>query len=89
MPGPLSPRRSFAGLAVVILGHLGALLPAFAGLSAGMLCAEAFARGHMAQFIAGLFVTAVIVAAAWLVAWTALGHWRTSTAVLLIMAAGA
>ena len=43
-----------AGLAVAILGHLGELLPAVGGLAVVMLCAEAFARGHLVQFVAGL-----------------------------------
>jgi hypothetical protein len=76
-----------AGLAVVVLGHFGALLPAFGGLAALMLCVEAFARGHFSQFVAGLVVLVVAAAAAWLAATTAVGHWRWAVASLLIAAA--
>jgi hypothetical protein len=76
-----------AGLAVVVLGQFGALLPAFGGLAALMLCVEAFARGHLSQFVAGLIVLVVAVAAAWLAATTAVGHWRWAVASLLIAAA--
>ncbi len=76
-----------AGLAVVILGHFGALVPAFAALAVVMLCAEAFARGHLGQFVAGLLATAAVAAAAWLAVWAAVGHWRSATAALLMAAA--
>ena len=46
------------GLALVILGQFGALLPAVGGLAVVMLCAEAFARGHLVQFVAGLLAVA-------------------------------
>jgi hypothetical protein len=78
-----------AGLALVILGHFGALLPAVGGLTVVVLCAEAFARGQLARFVAGLFAAAVVAGAAWLAAWAALGHWRSAVAVLLFLAAGA
>jgi hypothetical protein len=77
-----------AGLALVILGQFGALLPAV-GLALVMLCAEAFARGHLVRFVAGLLVVAVVAAAAWLATWAALGHWRSAIAVLLALAAAA
>ena len=77
------------GLALVILGQFGALLPAVGGLAVMMLCAEAFARGHLVQFVAGLLAVAVVAAAAGLATWAALGHWRSAIAVLLILAAAA
>jgi len=77
------------GLALVILGQFGALLPAVGGLAVVMLCAEAFARGHLVQFVAGLLVIAVVAAAAWLATWAALGHWRSAIAVVLALAAAA
>ena len=77
------------GLALVILGHFGALLPAVGGLAVIMLCAEAFARGHLLRFVAELLAAAVLAAAAWLAAWAVLGHWRSAVAVLLIVAAAA
>ena len=77
------------GLALVILGQFGALLPAVGGLAVVMLCAEAFARGHLVQFVAGLLAVAVVAAAAGLAIWAALGHWRSAIAVLLIVAAAA
>ena len=76
-----------AGLALVILGHFGALIPAVGGLAVVMLCAEAFARGHLVRFIAGLIALAVVAAAAWLATWAALGHWRSAIAIVLILAA--
>jgi hypothetical protein len=76
------------GLALVILGNFGALLPAV-GLAMIMLCAEAFARGHLLQFVAGLLAAAVVAVVTWLAVWAALGHWRSAAAVLLILAAAA
>ncbi|HEY4703405.1 MAG TPA: hypothetical protein VIH64_16030 [Streptosporangiaceae bacterium] len=76
-----------AGLAVVVLGQFGALLPTFGGLAALMLCVEAFARGHLSQFVAGLAALVVAAAVAWLAATTAVGHWRWAVASLLIAAA--
>ncbi len=76
-----------AGLAVVVLGHLGALLPAIGSLALVMLCAEAFARRHLAQFLAGLLAIAVAGAAAWLIAEAVIGNWRLTVAVVLIVAA--
>ena len=62
-----------AGLAVVILGHLGEYLPVVGGLAVIMLCAEAFARGHLGRFVAELLAAAVVAAAVWLAAWAAAG----------------
>jgi hypothetical protein len=76
-----------AGLALVILGQLGEYLPVVGGLAVIMLCAEAFARGHLGRFVAELLAAAVVAAAVWLAAWAALGHWRTAAAALLILAA--
>jgi hypothetical protein len=76
-----------AGLAVVILGHFGAPLLAFGGLAVVMLSVEAFARGHLGQFIAGLLGAAVVGAVAWLVTQAVIGNWRLALAVLLILAA--
>jgi hypothetical protein len=76
-----------AGTAVVILGHFGALLPAFAALALVMLCIEAFARGHFWQFIAGLIGTAAVAVAAWVVTLAVIGNWRLAVAVVLIIAA--
>ena len=80
-----------AGLAVALLGHLGALLPAFVTLAVVTLSAEAFARGQLARFVAGLIaavVAAVVVAVvASLAIWAALGHWREALAALLLLAA--
>ena len=78
-----------AGLALVILGQFGALLPAVGGLAVVMLCAEAFARGHLVQFVAGLLAAAVVAAAAWLATLATLGHWRSAMAVVLLLAAAA
>jgi hypothetical protein len=75
------------GTAVVILGHFGALLPAFAGLALVMLCVEAFARGHFWQFIAGLIGAAAVAAAAWVITLAVIGNWRLAVAVVLIVAA--
>ena len=61
----------------------------YGGLAVVMLCAEAFARGHLVQFVAGLLVVAVVAVAAGLATWAALGHWRSAIAVLLILAAAA
>ena len=77
------------GLALVILGHFGALLPAVGGLAVMILCAEAFARGQLVRFVAGLIAFAVAAAAVWLATWAALGNWRSAIAVLLILAAAA
>ena len=76
-----------AGLAVAILGHLGALVPAFGAVALVMLSTEAFAQRHLAQFLAGLTAVAAVAAAAWLAVWAAAGHWRSATAALLILAA--
>jgi len=77
------------GLGLIILGQFGALLPAVGGLAVIMLCAEAFARGQLARFVAELIAAALVAAAAWLAIWAALGHWRSALAVLLFVAAGA
>ena len=76
-----------AGLAVVILDHVGSLLPAFAGLAFVMLSIEAFARGHLWQFIGGLVAAAVVGALGWLAAQAINGNWRLAVAVLLLVAA--
>ena len=78
-----------AGLALAILGHFGALPPALGGLTLVMLCTEAFARGQLARFAAGLAAAAVVAGAVWLATWAALGHWRSALATLLFLAAGA
>ena len=54
-----------------------------------ILCAEAFARGQLVRFVAGLIAFAVAAAAVWLATWAALGNWRSAIAVLLILAAAA
>jgi hypothetical protein len=76
-----------AGLAVAILGHLGALVPALGAVTLVMLSAEAFARRHLAQFLGGLLAVAAVAAAVWLAFWAAAGHWRSAVAALLILAA--
>jgi hypothetical protein len=76
-----------AGLAVIVLGQGGALLPELAGLALVMLCAEAFARGHLVQFAAGLLAAAIVVVAAWAVTLAAIGNWRVGVAALLALAA--
>ena len=83
----VSASALLAGLAVVILGHVGALLPAFAGLAVVMLSVEAFARGHLWQFLAGLAVAVVLGVLGWLAAEAVIGNWRVAAAVLLIAAA--
>lgn len=76
-----------AGLAVIVYWHVGALLPALAGLALVMLSAEAFARGHLLGFVAGLAAAAAVVAAAWAVIATAVSNWRPAVAGLLMLAA--
>ena len=76
-----------AGLAVVIIGQFGALLPAFGALALVMLCLEAFARGHLRQFVTGLLAAAIAGAVAWLIVTEAVGNWRPAVAALLILAA--
>jgi hypothetical protein len=76
-----------AGLAAVILGHFGALLPAFGGLALVTLCVEAFAHGHLGRFVAGLLVAAAVVLAAVIAALAVIGNWRLAAAALLILAA--
>jgi hypothetical protein len=76
-----------AGLAVIVLGQGGALLPALAGLALVLLCVEAFARGHLARFVAGLLAVAVVAGVAWAATVTALGNWREALAALLALAA--
>ncbi len=83
----LSASILLAGVAVVILGHFGALLPAFGGLALAMLCIEAFARRHLWQFVAGLVAAAVVAFAALLAALAVIGNWRIAVAVVLIAAA--
>jgi ABC-type multidrug transport system fused ATPase/permease subunit len=76
-----------AGLAVVILGHLGGLVPALGAVTLVMLSAEAFAQRHLARFLAGLVAVAAVAAVVWLAVWAAAGHWRSAVAALLILAA--
>ena len=76
-----------AGLAVVIIGQFGALLPTFGALALVMLCLEAFARGHLRQFVTGLLAAAIAGAVAWLIVTEAVGNWRPAVATLLILAA--
>ena len=76
-----------AGIAVVILGHFGPLLPAFGGLALVMLSIEAFARRHLWQFVAGLVVAAAAGLAAFLVAEAVIGNWRIAVAVVFALAA--
>jgi hypothetical protein len=76
-----------AGLAVIVLGLGGALLPELAGLALVMLCTEAFARGHLVQFAAGLLAAAIMGAVTWVVILAAIGNWRIATAALLALAA--
>ncbi|MBV9203824.1 MAG: hypothetical protein JO037_00135 [Actinobacteria bacterium] len=76
-----------AGLAVIVYWHADALLPALAGLAVVMLSAEAFARGHLIGFIAGLVAAAAVVIAAWAVITAALANWRPVVAGLLTLAA--
>lgn len=83
----ISASLLLAGLAVIVYGHSGALLPALGGLAAVMLCAEAFARGHLLQFIAGLIAAAAVVLAALFVIQAALSNWRPVTAGLLMLSA--
>src|SRR5271166_856811 len=76
-----------AGLAVIVLGHGGALLPALAFLTLVMLCLEAFARGHLLRFIIGILAAAAVGVAAWAATLAALGAWREVLATLLALAA--
>lgn len=76
-----------AGCAVIVLGVGGPLLPALAGLAVVILCTEAFARGHLLQFIAGLLAVAVAGTAIWVITLAAIGHWRLAAAVLFVLAA--
>ena len=83
----VSASMLLAGLAVVILGHFGPLVPAFGGLAAVMLGVEAFARGHLGQFIAGLLGAAFAVFAAWLATEAVIGNWRLTVAAVLFLSA--
>jgi hypothetical protein len=83
----ISASLLLAGCAVIVLGVGGPLLPALAGLAVVILCTEAFARGHLLQFIAGLLAVAVAGAAIWLITLAAIGHWRVAAAVLFVLAA--
>lgn len=76
-----------AGIAILVFGHDGALLPALGGLAVLMLCAEAFARGHLLQFLAGLLAAACVVALAWAVILATVSNWRWVVAGLLILIA--
>jgi len=76
-----------AGLAVIVLGLGGALLPALAGLTVVMLCVEAFARGRLVQFAVAILAAAAVAAVAWTAALAAVGRWREVVAALLALAA--
>ena len=76
-----------AGFAVIILGVGGALLPTLTGLAVVMLCAEAFARGYLVQFVAGVLAAVVVGAVVWVLTLAALGNWRVAVAALLVLAA--
>lgn len=83
----ISASLLLAGLAVIVYGHAGALLPALGGLTAVMLCAEAFARGHLLRFVAGLVVAIAAVVVMWVVVLAALSNWRPVVASLLMLGA--
>ena len=83
----ISASLLLAGLAVIIYGHAGALLPALGGLTVVMLGAEAFARGHLLRFAAGLLAIAAAVVAVWFVITEALSNWRPVVAGLLMLGA--
>jgi hypothetical protein len=83
----ISASLLLAGFAVIVLGVGGALLPALAGLAVVILCTEAFARGHLLQFIAGLLAVALAGAAIWVITLAAIGHWRVAAAALFVLAA--
>lgn len=76
-----------AGFAVIVLGEGWALLPTVAGLALVILCAEAFARGHLLQFIAGLLVAVLAGVTIWVITLAAIGHWRVAAAALFVLAA--
>ena len=76
-----------AGLAVVVLGQAGELVPAVGGLAVVMLSVEAFARRQLGRFMAGLLALLVAVSVAWTAASAAAGHWRWTLAGLLVAAA--
>ena len=76
-----------AGLAVIVLGQGGALLPALAVLAGGMLCVEAFARGHLVRFALAILAAAAIGVVAWVAVLAAVGNWRVVIAGLLALAA--
>ena len=75
------------GLALVILGQVGELVPAVGGLAVLMLSVEAFARRQLGRFIAGLLALLVALSVAWTAASAAAGHWRWTLAALLVVAA--
>jgi hypothetical protein len=83
----VSASALLVGLAVVILDSSWGLLPTLAGLALVMLGVEAFARGHLARFVAGILAASVGVAAVWLATQAALGNWRVAVAALLVLAA--
>ncbi len=76
-----------AGLAVIVLGGGGALLPTLAVLALAMLVVEAFARGHLVHFTLAIIAAAAVGAVAWAVAQAAIGSWREVVAALLALAA--
>lgn len=83
----ISASLLLAGLAVIVYGHTGALLPALGVLAAVMLCAEAFARGYLLQFVGGLMVAFAVVVLTWFVILAALGNWQLVLAALLMLSA--
>lgn len=83
----ISASLLLAGLAVIVYFHADALLPALGGLAVVMLCAEAFARGHLLQFVAGLVTAIVVAVAAWIAIIAAFGNWRPVVASLLLLSA--
>ncbi|MGH3523549.1 MAG: hypothetical protein ACRDU4_12175, partial [Mycobacterium sp.] len=48
---------------------------------------EAFARGHLLQFIAGLLAVALAATAIGIITLAAIGHWRVAAAALFVLAA--
>jgi hypothetical protein len=83
----ISASLLLAGLAVIIYGYSGALLPALGGLAVVMLGAEAFARGHLLGFASGLLAAAAVAVAVWAVILTAVSNWRPVVASLLMLGA--
>ena len=76
-----------AGLAVIVLGQGGPLLPALAFLALAMLVLEAFARGHLVQFALAIVAAVAVGAVAWVATLAAIGSWREVVGALLALAA--